>query len=188
MIPKTSTTLLRNLQSDVKCSRWAEFVARYEPMLRAYLQLHYPRVEADDVLQESFLALMQALPSFRYDPKERGLFRNYLTGIVRNRALQACREQDRRQAFMAVYDSAPAAAQEGTELAEELLEIALQELLADPTISAQSKQIFTRVTIDGEAPHMVAEQFGVTRNNVDQIKNRLTKRLQTQVAALEKLL
>ncbi len=135
------------------------------------------------------MALMQALPNFHYDPQGKGHFRNYLTGIVRRRALQFCREQDRHHALLKGYAQDPTVAHEkGSDSADELLSMALQELLGDASIAAQSKQVFMSVALHGEAPSAVAERFGITRNNVDQIKRRLTKRLQAKVAALEKLL
>lgn len=40
MVPETSTTLLRLLSSDDQASRWGEFCARYEPMMRDFLAPH----------------------------------------------------------------------------------------------------------------------------------------------------
>ena len=83
MIPETSTTLLRNV-TDAEHPRWPEFVAKYRPMMEAYLQSRFPTLEADDIIQETFAALCGILPSYIYDPDEKGHFRNYLTGILRN--------------------------------------------------------------------------------------------------------
>lgn len=47
----------------------------------------------------------------------------------------------------------------------------------DKSITTQNKEIFRRVAIRGESAAYVAEAFGVTRNNVDQIKARLTQKL-----------
>ena len=60
---------------------------------------------------------------------------------------------------------------------ESVYELALAELLADPSIREQSKQIFVRVAINGEKPEDVAAAFGVTRNSVDQTKARLVAKL-----------
>ena len=85
MIPETSTTLLRNVR-DAEHPRWPEFVAKYRPMMEAYLKAHFPALEADDVIQETFAALCGILPGYIYAPDEKGHFRNYLTGILRNKA------------------------------------------------------------------------------------------------------
>ncbi len=188
-IPETSSSLLRALGEHPDSHRWGEFIARYEPIMRAFLRTHFPRVEADDVLQESFLALMRALPSYVYNPQEYGRFHNYLTGIVRNRALRFRRKQDQQASLIEHYQEEATLAQETKHsLQEDILELALQQLLADETIAAQTRQIFIRVAINGEAPAEVAERFSLTRNNVDQIKNRLTKRLRELAQSLEDLL
>ena len=69
---------------------------------------------------------------------------------------------------------------------ESLLEIALQQLLADSTIQERTRLVFTRVAVNGEKPEDVAAAFGIARNAVDQIKSRLMARLKELVAALEK--
>ena len=40
-VPETSTTLLRDLACDSQHARWAEFVARYRPMMDAYMREHF---------------------------------------------------------------------------------------------------------------------------------------------------
>ncbi len=190
MIPTTSTTLLRALGAGCDATRWEEFVLRYEPMMRAYLKAHFVRLDADDLLQETLIALTRALPNYRYCPEEGKHFHNYLTGILRNRALQACRKQDRYTEVLEDYaaelpsNEAPSA----RNLQADIVEIALKQLLADTEISAQSKQIFVRVAVNGESPAAVAESLQVTRNNVDQIKSRLMKRLRELTQALEGIL
>ena len=99
-IPTTSTTLLRDVASDSQHVRWTEFVARYRPMMEAYMRERFPSVEADDVIQETLIAVCAALPSYRYAPDERGHFHNYLTGILRNKALRQL-GANRRQAEIA---------------------------------------------------------------------------------------
>ena len=96
-IPTTSTTLLRDVASDSQHARWTEFAKRYRPMMEAYLRERFPSVEADDVIQETLIAVCAALPSYRYAPDEKGHFHNYLTGILRNKALRQL-GANRRQA------------------------------------------------------------------------------------------
>lgn len=55
-IPETSTTLLRQLAADSQHARWTEFVGRYQPMMMEYLRLHFPKLEAEDIVSETFLA------------------------------------------------------------------------------------------------------------------------------------
>ncbi len=205
-IPTTSTTLLRDLARDSQTVRWSEFVSRYRPMMEAFLGERFPSVEADDIIQETIVALCEALPSYRYAPDEKGHFRNYLTGILRNKALRQL-GKDKRQAEIAdelrrsrgdapyqTGDSGRAGGSLPAEYAtdekswrEALLEVALQQLLNDDSIHSRTRQVFLRVAVNGERPADVAAAFGIERNAVDQIKNRMMIRLRELVAALEKV-
>ena len=98
-IPTTSTTLLRDIAQDSQHARWGEFVARYRPMMEAFMCERFPSVEADDIIQETLMALCKILPSYRYAPDEKGHFRNYLTGILRNKALRQLRKDRQRAGF-----------------------------------------------------------------------------------------
>ena len=63
--PTTSTTLLRELAADSQHARWGEFVTRYEPMMRDYLRVRFPTVDADDVVAETLVALVDVLADYR---------------------------------------------------------------------------------------------------------------------------
>ena len=197
MIPLTSTTLLRQISGDVRHARWAEFVARYSPMCRQYLRRHFPSLEADDILQEMFAALAKALPDYRYAPQEKGHFRNYLVGILRKKALMALRKLKRDEAVLAEYADSmesrrPGGGTGGTrsrasaaDWQESVFEIALQQLLADPSIHDRTKQIFVRTAIRQEKPDAVAAALGVSRNVVDQQKRRTLAKFKALVEALK---
>ena len=228
-IPTTSTTLLRDVASDSQHARWTEFAKRYRPMMEAYLRERFPSVEADDVIQETLIAVCAALPSYRYAPDEKGHFHNYLTGILRNKALRQL-GANRRLAEIAekVREGVPSDGRARSAVSPErseprkrslevcappstsstgragasrtppdmmaddeqswrktLVEIALRQLMNDESIQSRTRQVFLRVAVNGEKPDDVAAAFGINRNAVDQIKNRMMPRLQKIVVALE---
>jgi len=193
MVPETSTTLLRLLASDSQSSRWGEFCVRYEPMMRDYLAVHFPGVEAEDVLQETFLALTRALPRYRYAPDERGHFHNYLTGILRRKAIDELKRGQRvARAVDAVQEVQPTAEELVREedmkaWRHELYAVALQQFYGDDTVHAQTKQIFRRITVGGEKPEVVAASLGVTVESVYLVKNRCLAKLRRLVAVLEQV-
>ena len=211
-IPTTSTTLLCDLANDSQHVRWGEFVARYRPMMETYMRERFPSLDADDVIQETLIAVCAALPSYRYVPEEKGHFHNYLTGILRNKALRQL-HKDQRQAEIAEMVGRDASIEplvgsrvprdrDGRAVAprppsdmmaddeqswrETLVEIALQQLMNDESIQSRTRQVFLRVVVNGEKPDDVAAAFGIERNAVDQIKSRMMPRLQKIVADLEK--
>jgi len=200
-IPKTSTTLLREIAQDSQHARWSEFVARYRPMMEAFLRERFPTIDADDVIQETLVALCAALPSYHYVPDEKGHFHNYLTGILRNKALRHLHREKRQTEIIEAVGSrvprdrdgragSPMTADASTDESswrEAILEIALQQLLGNESIRQQTRQVFLRVAVNGEKPEEVAAAFGMKRNAVDQIRSRMMVSLRSLVAALEKV-
>ena len=191
-MPTTSTTLLRDLAQDSQHARWGEFVARYRPMMEAFMRERFPSLDADDVIQETLIELIKVFPVYRYTPEEKGHFHNYLTGILRHRALRLLGEEKARAERWGQYakevEGSPSLT--GADTAawrRSLMEIALQQLLADDSIHERTRQVFARVAVNGETPEDVATSFGITRNAVDQMKSRMMLRLRELVFALERV-
>ncbi len=193
-IPVTSVTLLKDLSDDATSARWTEFYDKYAGPMRAFLHAKFPFVEADDVIQETLVALVKCLPHYRYVPDEHGYFHNYLMGIVNHKAKDALRRQaahdklkkdlvegepGRTPPFRPPDDDATEA-----DWRNAAKETALQQLLADDSISPSTREIFRHVAIEHEKPADVARQFGVTRNNVDQIKARMITRLKDLISGM----
>jgi len=192
-VPKTSTTLLNELACDTQHARWGEFVARYHPMMLSFMQERFPGLDAEDIIQDTLIALIEIFPVYHYSPEEKGSFHNYLTGILRNKALRQIQRENRRLANMQAYakEAKAAAVQDATQDADSSqrarFEIALRQLLSDDTVHARTREVFRRVAVNGEKPDAVASDFGITRNAVDQMKSRMMSRLRDFVAALEKV-
>ena len=192
--PTTSTTLLHDVANDSQHVRWGEFVARYRPMMEAFLHERFPYVDVDDIIQETFIALCKVLPSYRYAPDETGHFRNYLTGILRNKALRAIRGA-RQQSDLATMEKIDLQLREGdapdvvvdTEHAyrKAVFEIALRQFRDDESISDRTKRILERVAINGESPTAVAASLKMDRHAVDQAKHWAVARLREIVKGLE---
>ncbi len=189
-VPETSTTLLRDIGSSADNARWGEFVERYQGMMTAYLKANFPSLEAEDIVQETLMALSGILPNYRYDPGAKGFFHNYLTGILRNKARRECEKRARdkatRDAAAAFPAESVAAGDAGiAEWRKSVYEIAMRELLSDDSIHQRSKQIFLRLAVDGLPPAEVAAAYGVGRNAVDKIKSRMIAKLREIAASLE---
>ncbi|MEG2725582.1 MAG: sigma-70 family RNA polymerase sigma factor, partial [Kiritimatiellia bacterium] len=138
----------------------------------------------------TLIALIKVFPVYHYSPNENGSFHNYLTGILRHKAIKALRAKGRREEFAETYiaqveEPVTLEEQNEGEWQKSIFEIALQQLLMDDTVYERTKQIFTRIAVNGEKPESVAAAFGLERNAVDQIKSRMMVRLRELVAALE---
>ena len=191
-VPDTSTTLLRDV-ADSQHARWAIFYSRYQPMMRSYLRARFPSVDADDVIQETFAALVKLLPDYKYDPKKKGSFHNFLTGVLRNKALCALDSRNRkmsiedRMKIKVTVDGKSVREQAYEDWREEVFEVALQQLLSDSSIHDRTKQAFIRTAIRGESSDTVAESLGVSRNTVNKMKSRMLATLRDLVEKLKKV-
>ena len=195
--PRTSTTLLRDLADGEQHDRWGEFISRYRPMMEAFMHRVFPSIDADEAIQETFIALIGIFPSYRYVPEEKGSFHCYLTGVLRHKALRMMeherRLENRRKTFTEERanesGAQSAASREDSDMAwrKAIFEIALQQYLADDTVQPRTKQIFVRLAVNGEKPEIVASAFGLSRNAVDQIRSRAMRSLRMRVMALEKV-
>ena len=190
--PITSRKLIAAIGSGSGATRWTEFFHKYTPGLRDYATRHFPSLEADDLIQDTFLVLVKRLKTYQYDPKAKGAFHNYLTGILRFLAIDRLRDKDRETASRKRLAEDPTVQPHADspfsvdDWKKSAYEIALRRFLADPRVQSQTKEIFKRVAIRGEKPETVATDFGLTRNAVDQIKDRTIRRLKVLVAELEK--
>ncbi len=142
-VPKTSTTLLLQLGGDANHVRWTEFVARYRPMMERYLTRNFPDLEHDDIIQETVIAIVKVLPDYRYAPEETGHFHNYLTGILRHKALRLLERQTQQTQHLA--DATPDMPRPDTDVRQEedwkqtVFEIALGQLLNDESIAPRTR-------------------------------------------------
>lgn len=159
--------------------------------MRGFLHERFPSVEADDVIQETMLALTKALPDYHYTPDSNGHFRNYLMGIVKHKALDALRRATTfsslktNMAEMNDREIAPPPLQDNDDSWKRAaMEAAIEQLMADTSITARTREAFRHVALMHESPDEVARQFGISRNNVDQIKKRMIAKLSALVAAM----
>ena len=187
---ETSTTLLRDIAGASDNPRWGEFTARYRPLLEAFMYERFPGLEAEDLIQETFIAIARALPEYRYAPDEKGHFRSFLTGILHHKALNALRSNRRQTELLRKYEAEPQVGssdgeEEQRSWRETLYEVALQQMMADPNIPLRSKQIFERTAMKGERPQAVAESLCVSRDVVDQTKKRMLDRLRGIIEELK---
>ena len=188
---KTSSPLVAAIMGDAHSAKWTEFVNMFDPILREYSAATFPDLDADDLVQETFCALIEKMPRYQYDPEANGLFRNYLIGILRHKAFAVYRKRKQQDDAASIWldvhaeQSASPVEQERDAFKQAAMELALRGFFANPRITNQSKQIFRKVAIEGQRPADVAAAFGVTRDVVDQVRSRMNARLRKIVARLE---
>ena len=130
--------MLRAIGADADSPRWAEFIARYRPVMESFLAERFPEVDADDVMQETLIVIARKLPNYHYVPDTKGHFGNYLLGILKNKARE---ELKRRGKIAAIAEDAAKESEppNGRDWRIAAYEVALQQLLADPRHSERTR-------------------------------------------------
>ena len=149
----------------------------------------FPSVEADEAISETLIALVDVFKGYRYEPEATGRFHNYLTGVLRHKALRLCKEAERQRDLReraAKEPKEPSDDYEEENYRKSLFDIAVRQFFDDESVAPRTKEIFRRTAIKGESPETVARSFMMERHAVDQIKSRSIAKLRTIVEALEK--
>ena len=144
--------------------------------------------DADDIVQIVFTDLARNLPTFQYD-RAKGKFRSYLVGLVHWRVMDRLkagkRDLELKEAFL---EEAKAAASSGDDsFAErEWQAAALEEALRriKPDVRPEHYAAFVASTVEGQDTEAVMRLYGLTRDNLYQIRKRLTAKLRETVASV----
>ena len=142
--------------------------------------------DADDIVQVVFADLARNLPTFTYD-REKGRFRSYLTGLVCWRVMDRLRSGKRDAELKAnFWEEAQAAKVAGEyEFAErEWQAAAMEEALRrmKPDVRPEHYAAFVASAVEGQDTETVTNLYGISRDNLYQIRARLTEKLRETVA------
>lgn len=92
----TRESLLNRLKVGDAEDAWKEFYRLYWRAILGYARkLGLSRHQAEEVLQETMVALMRILPEFVYD-QDKGRFRNFLLTIVHRKSLGMLKRTSRK--------------------------------------------------------------------------------------------
>ena len=144
--------------------------------------------DADDVVQAVFSDFARTLPTFQYD-RAKGRFRTYLVGLVNWRVTDKLRmgkrEADLKVALGRSARTQPAAMDEEF-LVREWQAAALDEALRrlKPDVRPEHYAAFVASCVEGQDTEAVCALHGLTRDNLYQIRKRLTVRLRETVAVV----
>lgn len=141
--------------------------------------------DADDVVQNVFADLARNLPSFQYN-REKGRFRNYLSGLVHWRIMDKLRagkrDADLKASFFEDAKSAALAPDDDFE-EREWQAAALEEALRriKPSVRPDHYAAFVASAIEGQDSGLVAKLHGLSTGNLYQIRKRLTAKLRETI-------
>lgn len=139
--------------------------------------------DADDIVQSVFADLVRNLPTFKYD-REKGRFRSYLSGLVHWRVTDRLRTGKRDTDFKAEYlNDAKVLSGDDDFEEREWQAAALEEALRriKPDIRPEHYAAFVASAVEGQDTETVARLYGLTSDNLYQIRKRLTAKLRETV-------
>ena len=144
--------------------------------------------DADDIVQIVFTDLARNLPTFQYD-RAKGKFRSYLAGLVHWRVTDRLKAGKRAmelkanllgeaQAFTTPDDEGCAE----REWQAAALEEALRRI--KPDVRPEHYAAFVSSAVEGQDTEAVMRLYGLSRDNLYQIRKRLTEKLRETTAAI----
>lgn len=185
----TRSSVLRAVADTANEAAWQRLFDLYAGFVFSIARSKGLRSEdADDIVQVVFADLARNLPTFQYD-RAKGKFRSYLTGLVHWRIMDRLksgkRDADLKAAF---WEEAKAAASSADEdFAErEWQAAAMEEALRRirPDVRPEHYAAFVASAVEGQDAESVMRLYGLSRDNLYQIRKRLTMKLRGAVAAV----
>ncbi|MBR5549053.1 MAG: sigma-70 family RNA polymerase sigma factor [Kiritimatiellae bacterium] len=141
--------------------------------------------DADDIVQIVFGDLARNLPTFKYD-REKGHFRSYLTGLVNWRVMDMLRAGKRDADQKADFWEEMKRIGQGNDVFAErewqaaAMEEALRRMKLD--VRPEHYAAFVASAVEGQDTETITKLYGISRDNLYQIRTRLTEKLRETVA------
>jgi RNA polymerase sigma factor (sigma-70 family) len=192
--PSTRRSLLIRLRDLEDESAWSEFTEIYGPLVeRLARRRGLQDADAQDIAQEVFRAVSQAIERYDPDPKH-GSFRAWLSRIARNLIINlfvAQRRQPRGTGNLDVQrllEQCPEPASEESKLYEveyrgRLITWAAERIRG--SFSEAAWQAFMKAGVEGRPAKEVAETLGLSLGTVYQYKTRIVAGIRRELAKLE---
>ena len=145
--------------------------------------------DADDIVQIVFSDLARNLPTFEYN-RTKGRFRSYLIGLIHWRIKDKLRIVQRDKEFIETYinetKSLPPPDKDFAE--REWQAAALEEALRriKPEVQPEQFAAFYASAIEGQDTESITQLYNISRDNLYQIRKRLTAKLKPIIATVLK--
>jgi RNA polymerase sigma-70 factor (ECF subfamily) len=185
MIDKTSVSLLERVRKLDDQESWSRFVRLYTPLLYVWVRrLRLAPDEAEELVQDVFVTLVDKLPDFTYDPGRR--FRGWLWTVTINKL-----RERRRKPTSPNADSGEIEQLAITDPVDELTETEYRRYVTDRALQLMetdfeptSWRAFWEHVTNGRTAVDVAAELGISVGSVYAAKTRILARLRTELQGL----
>lgn len=195
----TRASLIHRLKDWQDAASWQDFFNVYWKLIYGVARkAGLSDTEAQDVVQETLISVAKHMPAFKYDPSI-GSFRAWLLNMTRWRIIGQFRKRQpegshkpegessgRTSTVEAVADPASLDLEAiwQAEWESNLVKAAMTNLRR--RMDPHRLQIFDFYVNKEWPPEKVAEHFGVSTDQVYQVKHRVTEAIRDEVKRLEK--
>ncbi len=188
---RTSTVLLEGLKDSQNDQVWSAFARRYGPILVGFgRRLGLNETDAAEVAQETLVRFVEEYRAGKYD-RERGRLRSWMLTIARTRAAAVFRQRSVRgeregvTALVNLGDEHTLTQIWQTERRQVILRAALEELRSATKTNEKTIEAFELLVHGGCPPGVVAEQLGMSIEDVYRAKSRVSQKLREIITRLE---
>ena len=192
-INRTTTAMLDGLHDPSNDRVWIEFDERYRPILIGFARsLGLRDADAADVAQDALARFVVEYREGKYE-RDRGRLRSWLIGIVRYRVLEMRRKSAiRREAHGVTHAADLPNAHEMTQLwqqehEKEIYRRAVERFKETSRTDEHTFRAFTLLVERQMPPKLVAEELGMSIEDVYRAKSRVAQRLRAIVQEFEAL-
>jgi len=193
---KTQMTLLQRIaveKTGEDEATWARFFELYYPAMVFFAKGLGGYDNAEDVASEVLVKLVDVLRHGKYERQPGKSFRAYVKTLIRNQLNDLYRKEKARGLGLKVEltdqikeevmgEDQDFALKLDTEWAEACQSAAVQHVLTKTALSEQSKSVYREYVVKGRPIDDVANEFGISKNVVSQIKTRI-ERMISAIAA-----
>lgn len=184
----TRHSLIQEALTKPDGQAWEELLRHYTPFIdKILLMIGLRGADLEDVRQQALLKLWRGLDIYKRD-EGRARFRNWLSTLIRNAAIDWFRSQERgrRHASLADHGGLDVENSEIELRIEEewqrhILAIAMQNLRQ--IFSGKAMKVFS-LSLKGESPESIAEKLDLRLESVYVLKTRVKMRLTREIAKL----
>lgn len=187
----TRSSVLRAAANVSDQSAWNRFFDLYAGFVFAISRSKgLSADDADEVVQSVFTDLARKLPDFEYD-RAKGRFRSYLLSLVNWRIIDKLKAAKREIELMTAYNQEKRTSQARESHASSAVELEWQSQALNEALrrlkgetKAEHFAAFVESTIEGVDTETVMKLHGISRDNLYQIRTRLTAKLRPLVNAV----
>lgn len=190
----TRNTLIKRAKSQQDDAAWRELVDLYKPYIYVVIRsMEVPADDADDLLQQTLIAIWKSLPDYQYNP-EQAKFRTWLNKVTRNQVLSHFRKKQSHKHKLEKFVDQGHAQTDDSEQSDihEAMFSKEWELFLSNAAMRNIEQYFSanalaafKLFLEGKDSTQISQELEVNRDSVYKYISRIKAKLTEEIAHLK---